>query len=276
MRSLLFLLLALAACSGKQPTADEVLQASDTVEPQDTLASRGKALQATANRDARAAREAARARPEDADAQVAAARSLYIAADLELRRGLIADLDREPVEDPDELLDREDDLPSELKARIVALTEEGAGFASAAVALDGKRPDARFYYAACLGLSAWGKGTAAALLQGLAPKIKQAIVDAVDADSSFANGAPLRALGAFYSRAPWPVGDKEKAKKALLLAGKSALTHLYVAEFYWRTGDHELAVTHWKKIETAESDTVSVAGPFIREFARRAIALAAE
>jgi len=276
MRALLILLLALAACSGKKPTADEVLQGTDAPEPRNPLAGRGASLQATANREARAARETARARPENADAQVAAARALYVAADLELRRGLIADLDREPAEDPDELLDREDDLPGELKARIVALADDGAGFASAAIALDGKRPDARFFYAACFGLATWGKGVTAALLQGLAPKVKRSIDDAVAADPTFANGAPLRALGAYYSRAPWPVGDKEKAKEAFLRAPKSGMTDLYLAEFYWRTKDKKSAVRHWRQIETAAPDAVSRAWPFVQEFARRAVALAAE
>jgi len=130
--------------------------------------------------------------------------------------------------------------------------------------------------AACLGLSTWGKGVTAALLQGLAPKVKQAIEDAVAADPSFANGAPLRALGAFYSRAPWPVGDKAKAKEAFLRARKNGMTHLYLAEFYWRTGDRKSAVRHWRQVETAELDPISRSGPFVREFARRAVALAAE
>jgi len=231
-------------------------------------------LQETANREAKSARDAAGARPEDADAQVAAARCLFVAAELEIRRALIADLDREPAENPDKLLDREDDLPGELKARIVALGEAGAGYASAAIALDEERPDARFYYAACIGFAAWGKGAAAALFQGLAPKVKKAIEDAVAADPDFARGAPLRALGAFYSRAPWPVGDKEKASKALLRAQKTAMTHLYLAEFYWHTGDKKNAVEHWWLVETAEPDTVSPSGAFVRELARRAVALA--
>jgi hypothetical protein len=233
-------------------------------------------LQETANREAKAAREAARARPEDADAQVAAARCLFEAADLELRRGLIADLDREPAKNVDKLLDREDDLPDELKGRIVALGEEGAAFASAAIALDGKRPDARFYYASCIGLAAWGKGAAAALMQGLAPKVKGAIDDAVAADAKFGGSAPLRALGAYYSRAPWPVGDQEKAKQAFERAEKTALTHLYYAEYCWWNDDHEGAVRHWKQVGTAKQDTITPALPFAHELARRALALAAK
>lgn len=275
MKSLpLLLALALAACSGKQPTADEVLDQGDGARPTSPLARRGKSLQETATREAKAARDAARARPTDADAQVAAARCLFVAAELELRRGLIADLDAKPAESPDELLDREDDLADELKARIVALGEAGARFAAAAIALDGKRADARFYYAACIGFEAWGKGAAAALFQGLAPKVKQAMEEAVAADPQFARGAPLRALGAFYSRAPWPVGDKEKAEALLQRAQKTALTHLYLAEFYWRNGKRKSALEHWWQVETAEPDTVSPSGPFVREFARRAVALA--
>ena len=276
MRALLIPLFALAACSGRETTADEVLERSAPADPQNPLAARGTSLQATANRQALSAREAARARPEDADAQVAAARSLFVAADLELRRGLLADLDRDPAENADQLLDREDDLPGELKARIVALCDEGAGFASAAIALDGERPDARFFYAACLGLSAWGKGPTAALLQGLAPKVRRAIDDAVVADPSFGNGAPLRARGAFYARAPWPVGDWAKAREALRRAPRNAMTHLYLAELYWRTGDRKSALSHWRQVETAEPDTLSPSGPFVREFARRAVALSAE
>jgi hypothetical protein len=276
VRPLLILLLALAACSGKKPTADEVLQATDAEEAKTPLDARGKSLQATANRKAQAMREAARAQPQDVEAQVAAARALFIAADLELRRGLIASLDQKPPKNVDKLLDREDDLPGELKKRIVALTEEGAEFASAAIALDGKRPDARFYYAACTGLVAWGKGAAAALFQGLAPKVKKALEEAVAADSSFMNGAPLRGLGAFYSRAPWPVGDKKKAKELFSKAGNSALTHLYHAEHCWRTKDRESALRLWKQVETAPLDTVWLSEPFIRELARRALALAAE
>jgi hypothetical protein len=104
--------------------------------------------------------------------------------------------------------------------------------------------------------------------------VKKAMEDAVAADPQFERGAPLRALGAFYSRAPWPVGDKEKAKELLERAKKTALTHLYLAEFYWRNDDHENAVEHWWQVETAEPDTVSPSGPFVREFARRAVALA--
>jgi hypothetical protein len=274
VRQLFLLLLTLAACSGQKPTADEVLERSDTAEPQSPLGRRGKLLQETANREAKSAQETARAKPQDADAQVAAARSLFVAIDLEIRRALIASLDKEPAKDPDKLLDREDDLPSELKARVVALAEAGAGFGSAAIALDEKRPDARFYYAACIGYVAWGKGAAAALFQGLAPKVKKAIEDAVAADPNFAKGAPLRALGAFYSRAPWPVGDKDKAEALLQRAQKTALTHLYLAELYWRKGDRKNGVEHWWQVETGEPDTVSPSGPFARELARRAIALA--
>jgi len=257
MRTLAAALL-LAACSSPRPTVEQALAEEDL----------GVA--------ARKAQERADAQPGSFDAQLGASRAFFLVADRELRRGLIEDLDRRPATDLDELVVREANLPAELKGRVATLGEASARYGLRAISVDDSRADARFYYAAGLGLEAWGKGPAAALLEGLPSKVIAAIDAAVAADPSFGNGAPLRARSAFYGRAPWPLGNKDKALEAAERAaaiGNTVLGNVYLAEALWRKGEKDQAIAAWQRAVVAPAGTIAVSDDYAREFARRAVAL---
>jgi len=272
-----FVLLLIAACSAKPPSVDDALGngAASTEAPpagELTLAERGARMQVKLNRAARTARDHAAKHTTDADAQFHAARALYEAANLEVHRGVVDSLDADGADSLADLFAREDKLDSELKLRVVALADEGARFARAAIEIDGKRADARYYYAANLGRSAWGRGAAGALFSGVGTKVKGAIDDAVEADPKFEEASPLRARAGLFARAPWPMGDKKAALKVIRRAIEIAdvpSNRLYLAEILWRNGDKAGAAREWRHVAAAESAT-----PFDRDFAQRALPLA--
>jgi len=276
LRTLVLTVLTVA-CSAKPPSVDDALgtDATPTEPPPGkelTLAERGARMQVELNRVARAARDHAAAHGTDADAQADAARALFVSADLEVGRGVIASLDADGADDLKDLFAREDKLDKSLKQRVVALADEGARFARAAIDIDGDRPDARYYYAVNLGFGAWARGAAGALFSGVGTKVKGAINDAVEAGSDFEEAAPLRARAGLLARAPWPMGDKKAAleviRRAIAIADVPS-NRLYLAEILWRNSDTADATEEWRRVVAADN-----APPFTREFARRALAIA--
>ena len=273
----LLLLLSVAACSAKPPSVDDALgggaAATETPTAEElTLAQHGARMQVKLNHAARAARSHAVAHGTDADAQIDAAHALYEAADLEVHRGVVESLDADGADSLANLFAREDKLESALKLRVVALADEGARFAKAAIDMDDRRADARYYYAANLGRSAWGRGAAGALFSGVGTKVKGAIDAAVEADPAFEGAAPLRARAGLLARAPWPMGDKKAALKVIRRAIEIAdvpSNRLFLAEILWLNGDTAGAAREWRHVAAAESAT-----PFDRDLAKRALALA--
>jgi len=278
-----WILILLVACSAKQPTVDEALGGATTSQPHKdvdsmTLTETGVVYQEELGRTARDAREVAISKPANIDAQVAAAAALFESANFEIDRRVIVSLDDDPPKTVMDLLQRQGGLASEVKGRVVTLAEEGARCASLAIEIDPERSDARYYYAVNLGLTAWGKGAAEVVLQGLAPKVKNAFAAAMAADPDFDGAAPRRANAGFLGRAPWPLGDGAEAVEQMRLAVKAAPTavnHAVLAEVLWRTGDRPAAIAEWENALTAgRGSSTATAVRFARELARRALALA--
>ena len=97
--------------------------------------------------------------------------------------------------------------------------------------------------------------------------------------STFAGGGPLRAKAIFYIRAPWPVGDADRAVEAadrVAELSDTMLTNFFCAEVYWRVDRKQDAVAAWRRTIEAPAGDFALAAPFVREFARHALDLADE
>jgi tetratricopeptide (TPR) repeat protein len=98
---------------------------------------------------------------------------------------------------------------------------------------------------------------------------------AIELDASYDGGAPLRLRGRFRSKAPWPYGDLDQARDALLRATELApvpVTLLFLGDLHHARGEHELALAAWRRAIAAEADvSTRESAPEIRELARRRV-----
>lgn len=94
--------------------------------------------------------------------------------------------------------------------------------------------EGHMWYAAALGEYGLGISIAKALWQGLDSDFRKHAERAIAIDKGYDGAAPLRALGRFYSKLPWPKQDLKKSEQLLREAIETAperlLTRLYLAD----------------------------------------------
>jgi len=81
-----------------------------------------------------------------------------------------------------------------------------------------------------------GVGVTKAVGQGLAKKYEAWARKAVSLDADYDHGTPLRAMGLYYQKLPWPLRDSAKAeeyfKRAIALAPCMIRSYFYLADLY--------------------------------------------
>ncbi|MEE8468254.1 MAG: hypothetical protein V3T22_07350 [Planctomycetota bacterium] len=266
----LLLPLCTGACIGAPPAVDDVF-----AEPlADTAAS--QVLRQVDGR-ATAARLAADAHPRDPNLAVEASRALFLAADLRLQRAVALYLEARADLTLEEVLDAEDQLPTEVTEAVRGLCAEGLARAKAAVALAPEDVAGHQYRALHLSLVAWAEGPSAALFSGHAAAIPKAMALAVSADEGFEGAAPLRLEGRFRARAPWPYRDRTRARESLERAVELApvpVNHLFLGDLLQVLGETEASRESWRAVLISEPDEVSAGvAPLHRALARRRLAL---
>lgn len=246
-----FALAGLAGCALDAPRIDDV------------LAPGSESAQALAE---------ARARPEDPAKAVAAARLLFQAADQRMQRAIVAALAERSAPSLEQVLSAEDEIPGPVRDEILGFCSEGLRLAEQALFKSPTDKDAMLHAALHLSLVAWVNGPARSLFAGYGPRLTHAIDRILAEDPLFDHGAPLRLQGRFLARAPWPYGDKAKAKVALERSAQIAsvpVTHLFLGDLLHALGDTDRAVQEWQKaVSATDVDSTRSSGQLHREQAR--------
>ncbi len=126
--------------------------------------------------------------------------------------------------------------------------EKGVQHGEKAVALAPDRVEGYLWYSAALGEYGLGISIMRALLQGLDGKFRKHCQQAIEIDPGYDGGGPLRAMGRFYAKLPFPKQDlkrsRELLEEAVKLAPERSLTRLYLAETLVALGKPAEALSH--------------------------------
>ncbi len=249
----------LGACALSAPPAEETLSSASGIDAlaQDALT-------------------AARAAPEDAAAQLLATQRLFQAADLRLQRATVAWLDLHRDADRATVLAAEDRLGDDVRSGIVSLCTEGLACAERATNVRPHDVVARLHEGLHVSLLAWANGPARSLMAGYGGRLVKAIDAALAADAELDGGAPLRLLGRFRSKAPWPYGDVPAATTALARAvalRSVPVNHLFYGDALAVAGDMGAAEEQWRLCTEAPADeSTRWSADLLRDLARRRLA----
>ncbi len=114
--------------------------------------------------------------------------------------------------------------------------KKGYQYAEKAIKLNPNRVEGYYYYAICLGEYGKGISIIKAVWMGLDKDFKNKILKAIELDKNYEHAGPVRALGRFYFKLPWPKYSAKKSikylKEAIELAPRKARSYYYLAETY--------------------------------------------
>ncbi len=268
----------LPACALDAPRVDDVL-AADSPGPAAPLAAAtvadGARLQADLDATARAAVAAAEAQPADVALALHAARTLFQAADLRMQRASLEIA--QAAKHLNVVLGADDAVGGRARSEILGLCTAGLVHAERAATAHAQSVDARLQVALHVSLIAWANGPTRALMAGYGNRLAREAEAAVQLDPAFDSAGPLRLLGRFRGKAPWPVGDQAQAKESLTRAvelAPIALNWLFLGDVLEGAGDRAGARAAWEQALTAPADASTAASlPWHRELARRRLAL---
>lgn len=115
-----------------------------------------------------------------------------------------------------------------------ALGEKGREAGKKAWQIEEGAVEGHIWYAAALGEYGLGISIAKAIWQGLDGDFRKHAERAIAIDKAYDGAAPLRALGRFYAKLPWPKQDLKKSeqllREAIDVAPERLLTRLYLAD----------------------------------------------
>ncbi|MCD6270440.1 hypothetical protein J7J23_01520 [bacterium] len=92
----------------------------------------------------------------------------------------------------------------------------GMSYGEKAIAINPDGVEGNFFYGACVGIYSDGVSVLTALREGLKGKTQKAFEKAYKANKNYEDGAPMIALGRFWSVLPWPLRNRGLAVKYLL------------------------------------------------------------
>jgi len=135
---------------------------------------------------------------------------------------------------------------------------QGISFCERAVTVQADRVEGHFWLGVNLALSARWKGWPTAMQQALCARRELQL--AVDIDSSYHAGGPLRVLGRLQQKLPrWLGGGVSRARanyeKAIKIAAENTITRVYFAELLFDLGEHELARKHLEFVLGVSEDS---------------------
>ena len=129
--------------------------------------------------------------------------------------------------------------------------EEGMSYAKRALKLRPEKVEGHYYYVLSIAQYSIGISIIKALAAGLGSKYEEHIARALAIDKNYDNAGPLRAIGKYWYRLPWPKRDIKKSiqylKEGVASAPASVRGHVYLAESYLKAGEKELAKEHLQK-----------------------------
>ena len=123
---------------------------------------------------------------------------------------------------------------SEDTSKKKALGEKGKEAGKKAWQLEEGSVEGHMWYAAALGEYGLGISIAKAIWQGLDGDFRKHAERAIAIDKAYDGAAPLRALGRFYAKLPWPKQDLKRSEQLLRegieTAPERLFTRLYLAD----------------------------------------------
>ncbi len=140
-----------------------------------------------------------------------------------------------------------DGLPEtdEMKDRHREMGEQGMPYGKKALALNPGGIEGHYYYALCIAEYSIGISIVKALAKGLGPEYEKHVGKALELDRQYDSAGPLRAMGRYWYKLPWPKRDIKKSvhylKEAAEAAPFSIRGRVYLAESYLKGGDKEPA-----------------------------------
>ncbi|KPJ58465.1 MAG: hypothetical protein AMJ42_03225 [Deltaproteobacteria bacterium DG_8] len=122
---------------------------------------------------------------------------------------------------------------------------EGMRYAERAIELNPQGIEGHYYYTLSLAQYSIGISIIKALAKGLGSKYEKHIGKALEINKNYDNAGPLRAIGRYWYRLPWPKRDIKKSisylEEAVTSAPNNIRGRVYLAESYLKDGKKELA-----------------------------------
>ena len=135
-----------------------------------------------------------------------------------------------------------DRLPEtdELKDRHKELGEQGMSYATRALKVNPEGIEGHYYYALSLAQYSIGISIVKALLKGLGPDYERHLDKVLAINREYDYAGPLRAMGRYWYRLPWPKRDLKKSidylEQSVEAAPQSIRGYVYLAESYLKDG----------------------------------------
>ena len=134
---------------------------------------------------------------------------------------------------------------SQMRDRHREMGEKGMAYAKKALALNPGGIEGHYYFALCLAEYSIGISIVRALAQGLGPEYEKHVGKALEIDRYYDCAGPLRAMGRYWYKLPWPKRNINKSiqylKESVEAAPSSIRGRVYLAESYLKGGDKGLA-----------------------------------
>ena len=140
-----------------------------------------------------------------------------------------------------------DALPEtdEYKNRHKECGEKGMSYAKRALTVNPKGIEGHYYYGLSIAQYSIGISIVKALIKGLGPEYEKHIGKAIELNKLYDYAGPLRAMGRYWYRLPWPKRNIDKSidylKEAEALAPLSTRGRVYLAESCIKGGKKDCA-----------------------------------
>ena len=137
--------------------------------------------------------------------------------------------------------------------------EEGMSYAMRALQVNPEGIEGHYYYALSLAQYSIGISIVKALIKGLGPDYERHLGKALAINSDYDYAGPLRAMGRYWYRLPWPKRDLKKSiyylEQSVEAAPQSIRGYVYLAESYLKNGENERAKAALQKAVMIESNS---------------------
>jgi len=153
-----------------------------------------------------------------------------------------------------------DGLPEtdQMRERHREMGEQGMPYGKKALAVNPGGIEGHYYYALCIAEYSIGISIVKALAKGLGPEYERHVGKAIEINRHYESAGPLRALGRYWYKLPWPKRDIKKSVRYLQEAVEAApfiiRGRVYLAESYLKGDEKELARAELRKAVEMPSD----------------------
>lgn len=145
-----------------------------------------------------------------------------------------------------------------MKERHREMGEQGMPYGKKALAINPGGIEGHYYYALCIAEYSIGISIVKALAKGLGPEYEKHVGKAIEIDRQYDGAGPLRAMGRYWYKLPWPKRDLKKSilylKEAAEAAPFSIRGRVYLAESYLKEDEKKLARAELRKALETQPD----------------------